>query len=195
MDTTTLTPTEIITITAWVDPIIDEHGHHPRSNYVEQWWLPTVGPTAVLAYRRITDRLAAQPHGVEINLNDLARQMGMAFRPGRNSAFANALNRLTMFGLSHRTADGYAVLRRAPQVAERHLRRLDDDLQQLHRDFVASIGTLDEFNRTHNIGLAMHHAGDSPDRIEHQLVAIGITVTVAAAIAANAAQLAAETNR
>lgn len=199
MDTTTstITPTETITITAWIDPIVEANGHHPRSMYVERFWLPVVGPTALLSYRRISDQLAVNPHGFDLDLAELARGMGMSYRPGTNSAFANAINRLTMFGIAHNTPAGIALRRRVPNVAYHHLRRLTDNMQQQHVEFLnaAPADTLDEFNRAHDIGLAMHHAGDSPDRIEHQLVVIGITGTVAAAIAANAAQLAAKVHR
>ena len=28
----------------WLDPVIDELGHDPRSAYVETFWLPVLGP-------------------------------------------------------------------------------------------------------------------------------------------------------
>ena len=35
-----------LSISAWSDPIIDTLGHDPRSDYVERFWLPTLGPTS-----------------------------------------------------------------------------------------------------------------------------------------------------
>ena len=195
--TSTITPTETVTVTAWIDPLVEATGHHPRSIYVEQFWLPVIGPTALLSYRRISDHLAANPHGFDLDLGELARGMGMSYRPGANSAFAKAINRLTMFGIAHSTPTGIALRRRVPNVAYRQLHRLTDNMQQQHVNFVSTTtaDTLDEFNRAHDIGLAMHHTGDSPDRIEYQLIAIGITGTIAAAIAANTAQLATGAHR
>ena len=38
----------LIRITPWIDPVVDQHGHDPRSSYVERFWLGTLGPTSVL---------------------------------------------------------------------------------------------------------------------------------------------------
>ena len=46
-------PVPTISITPWADPIIDTLGHDPRSEYVERFWLPTLGPTTLLLLRRI----------------------------------------------------------------------------------------------------------------------------------------------
>jgi hypothetical protein len=34
-------------VEAWLDPVIDEVGHDPRSAYVEEFWLPILGPTTI----------------------------------------------------------------------------------------------------------------------------------------------------
>ncbi len=34
-------------IVAWTDPVIDTLGHDPRSWYVEQFWLPVIGPPTI----------------------------------------------------------------------------------------------------------------------------------------------------
>jgi len=33
-----------LTIRAWEDPVVDALGHDPRSEYVERFWLPVLGP-------------------------------------------------------------------------------------------------------------------------------------------------------
>lgn len=35
-------------------PILEAIGHHPTSDYAEQFWLPVVGPSALWAHRRLT---------------------------------------------------------------------------------------------------------------------------------------------
>jgi hypothetical protein len=32
----------------WIDPVVDRRGHDPRSTYVEQFWLGTLGPSGVV---------------------------------------------------------------------------------------------------------------------------------------------------
>ena len=39
------TPTEHLTIRPWPDVLIDAHGHDPRSEYVETYWLGILGPS------------------------------------------------------------------------------------------------------------------------------------------------------
>jgi hypothetical protein len=50
-----------LTIRPWTDPVIDTLGYDPRSRYVETFWLPTLGPTALLLLRHLADRFDRQP--------------------------------------------------------------------------------------------------------------------------------------
>jgi hypothetical protein len=52
-----------LTIVPWPEPIIDTLGHDPRSLYVETFWLPILGPTAVLLLRHLATRLEETPRG------------------------------------------------------------------------------------------------------------------------------------
>ena len=45
-----------IRVTPWPDPVLDVLGHDPRSWYAETFWLPTLGPTALLLMRHLADR-------------------------------------------------------------------------------------------------------------------------------------------
>ena len=38
-----------IHVRAWTDPVIDQLGHDPRSQYVEWFWLSVLGPAACFA--------------------------------------------------------------------------------------------------------------------------------------------------
>ena len=51
-------PLKVIRMT---DPVIDELGHDVRSAYVETYWLPILGPTAIWATRRMADWLDESP--------------------------------------------------------------------------------------------------------------------------------------
>ncbi len=48
-------------IKPWNDPVVDTLGHDPRSRYVETFWLPTLGPTALLLLRHLADRFDRNP--------------------------------------------------------------------------------------------------------------------------------------
>jgi len=194
MEPTTLNTTTpdstTIALTALIDPTVEAIGHDPRSRYVETYWLGILGPTASWVLRRTTDLLDTHPGGIEIDLTELAREMGLSYTVGRSSPFAKAIQRLIMFGLAHNTPFGIAVRRSIPDVAHRHVRRMTDALQSRHAfDVAAPAPTLDDFTRAHTIALAMRSAGDDTARIERQLVAIGAAVAVAEAIAANLAEL------
>ncbi len=178
-----------VVIRPWVDALVDEDGHDPRSRYVEQFWLGVLGPTATWVLRRLVAGLERHPEGYELDLSLTAKTMGLSYNPGRSSPFAKALQRCTMFGLAHQTSDGLAIRRRIPTVAHRHLRRMPDAVQLAHAEWTNSCITIDSLSRAHRIALAMLESGDDLGAIEHQLVAVGIDDVTAAEVADNACRL------
>ena len=56
---------QLVRITPWPDPVLDVLGHDPRSWYVETFWLPTLGPTALLLLRHLADRFEEHPEGLD----------------------------------------------------------------------------------------------------------------------------------
>ena len=178
-----------LVIRPWIDPLVDDDGHDPRSRYVEQFWLGVLGPTATWILRRLVAGLERHPNGYELDLALTAKMMGLSYTAGRSSPFAKALQRCTMFGLAHQTSDGLAVRRRVPAVAHRHLRRMPEAAQVAHDEWERSSITIDALSRAHRIALAMHESGDDLGVIEHQLVAVGIDDVTAAEVADNAARL------
>ena len=182
-------PPRTVTIRAWVDPLVDETGHDPRSRYVELFWLGVLGPTATWLLRRLASGLEEHPDGYELDLSVTASAMGMSYSAGRTSPFAKALQRCTMFGLAHQTSYGLAVRRRIPDVAHRHLRRMPEAVRLEHDSWHHEHSSIEEFARAHRLAVAMLEAGDDVAMIEHQLVALGIGAATAAEVADNAAQL------
>ena len=134
MDPTTLIPSPAM-IRPWIDPIVDERGHDPRSAYVERYWLGVIGPTATWIMRRFAAGFDAEPTGFSLDLEHTASTMGLTFSKGHNSPFGKALHRCVMFGLARPLSDGFAVRRRFPSVAQRHLKRLPVDLQSTHEEW------------------------------------------------------------
>ncbi len=142
MDVIHLIPTPA-TIRPWVDPIVDERGHDPRSAYVERYWLGVIGPTATWIMRRIADEFDRQPSGFSLDLDHTATSMGLSFTKGHNSPFGKALHRCVMFGLAQPISDGLVVRRRFPTVAQRHLKRLPDDVRTEHEDWARRTTRID----------------------------------------------------
>jgi len=178
-----------ITIRPWIDPLVDDGGHDPRSRYVEVFWLGVLGPTATWLVRRLSTGLTENPDGYTVDLAATAKMMGLSYSTGRSSPFSKALQRCTMFGLAHQTSDGLAIRRRIPTVAHRHLRRMPPEVQAEHAEWERSITSSDDIGRAHQIAIAMLDAGDDADAIERQLVAVGVSDAVAAEVADNAARL------
>lgn len=152
----------VAVIRPWHDPLVDERGHDPRSSYAEKYWLGVIGPTASWIMRRFADEFDDAPDGFTIDLAHTASSMGLSYLRGAQSPFGKALHRCVMFGLAHATDDGWAVRRRVPSVARRHLSRLPDDLRDAHEAWARAAARADR------------------REIEQQLVDAGIPPAIAA---------------
>ncbi len=125
-------------VTPWTDPVLDLVGHDPRSWYVETFWLPTLGPTALLLLRHLADRFERTPGGITLPVADTAAALGLGPRDGEHSPLVRTLTRLQQFDLAQRAADDSVAVRRTlPPVHRRHVRRLPVPLQATHADWVA----------------------------------------------------------
>ena len=80
-----------------------------RDIYVETYWLPILGPSAVLAVRRIADWLDHDPAGVHINLVDFGASLGVGTGTGRNTQINRTLGRLIDFRLARISGDHLEV--------------------------------------------------------------------------------------
>lgn len=136
-----------VTISRWYPgPQENDVGlmHRVDSYYVEQFYLPVLGPTATWLLRRLHARLVDNHDlDVELDLVDLASDMGMSFRPGINNAFAKALHRLVMFGCAHQTRDGFAIRAELFTLTSRQLRRLTAGQQFKHHVTIEQLHELD----------------------------------------------------
>lgn len=181
--------TQRVIVRPWIDPVVDDDGHDPRSRYVETFWLGVLGPTATWLLRRLVAGLELAPDGYELDLDATARAMGLRFTPGRTSPFSRALERCVMFGVAHPVTGGLAVRRRIPEISSRHLRRMPEDVQAAHAEWTHHTISYDELHRAHELATTMIGLGDDPTVIEHHLVALGMSDAVAAEAADNAYRL------
>ena len=133
----------------WVDSVIDEVGHDPRSAYVETFWLPVLGPSTTWLLRHLTTRLEESPEGIELDVEETARALGLGERLGPNAPFARTIKRCVDFSMAEwRGPMHLAARRRLPPLTRRHLRRLPESLQTRHEALHEA-----------------HHADPGPERL------------------------------
>jgi len=117
----------------WLDPVIDEVGYDPRSAYVETFWLAVLGPSTTWLLRQLAIRLEESAGGIEIDVEDTARSLGLGERLGPNAPFARTLKRCVDFDMAEWRGPGLLAVRRVlPPLARRHIRRLPESLQTRH---------------------------------------------------------------
>ena len=168
-----------LTITAWLDPVVDALGYDPRSSYVETYWLGILGPSTTWLLRRLVAVLEESPEGREVDLDDTARCLGLSARRGRHSPFRRSVDRLVQFQLARRDADdALAVRRRVPPLARRQLLRLPDSLQQAHHDLEARLAgrtpAEETRERARRLALSLVDLGEDFETIERQLLRWGL---------------------
>jgi hypothetical protein len=172
-----------LTIAPWPDPIIDTLGHDPRSEYVERFWLPTLGPTSLLLLRRLAGHLQREPEGCTLDVADLSQAMGLGAREGTSSPLYRSLDRLTQFELACSPASRtYAVRRTVPPVNRRHVARLPASLQRAHETWIEerlSTSPLEHARtRARRVAFVLFEQGDDLGTVEHALLDIGFHPTI-----------------
>lgn len=171
---TALLAAESLMILPWHDPLVDTIGHDVRSQYVELFWLNVLGPTATWALRRLVTGLDRYPLGYELDPIETAGMLGLAYTTGTSSSFSRALQRCVLFGMAQPLPGGLAVRRRVPPVAERHLARMPEGLRSLHVPWTVRECAIDDLTRGRSLAEVMLAAGDEPEVVERQLLAVGV---------------------
>ena len=168
----------MLTIKPWPDPVIDTLGHDPRSLYVETFWLPTLGPTALLLLRHLAQRFDQRPEGLELPVADTSQALGLGQRDGNSSPLVRTLTRLAQFDLACDDGRGtVAVRRNLPPINTRHVRRLPVELQAAHAEWAEAQlaqGPLTAARgRARRLAATLLEQGDDPDHVERVLHATG----------------------
>ena len=123
---------QTLVVVPWHDPVVDTNGHCVLSRYVEHFWLPVLGPSALWILRRIVIGFEEFPGGFEIDVPYMASAVGLSFNAGANSSFTRSLQRCTMFGAAQALQGGLAVRQFLPTLSNRQLQRLPLTLRQAH---------------------------------------------------------------
>ena len=159
----------------WVDLCTDAHrGHHPRSPYVELFWLGVLGPSATWLIRRLAMRLEEEPEGYAVNTAEIAGEIGLGSRQALQSAFDRAFDRCCRFGLMQRGRHNTLFVRtRLPDLTSRMAERLPPHLRTTHDHWHRRQGTdpedADMLVRARHLAMALLACGDEPDAAERQL--------------------------
>lgn len=167
-----------IRIVAWPDPVLDTLGHDPRSRYVEEFWLPTLGPTCVLLLRHLADRFDHDPDGFVIDAALTSSGLGLGHRDAAHTPLRRSINRLVTFGLAHHPdAATLQVRRNVPPIQRHHVRRLPEPIRQRHHDWISAtlaVAPHDEIRRrARSSAFVLVEQGADRDALERALLQIG----------------------
>ncbi len=168
----------LLRVVRWTPADGGAGGHDPREHYVEQFWLPVLGPSAVWIIRRMADRFDDEPDGFDLDLDELARCLGLGPTASRYSPVRRAVARCTRFGIARSDGPTLAVLERLPSIPPRHLIRLPIPLQERHRAWAEEHADLDEAvrlrRRARLVALDLRDLGVDDASIERHLLRRGV---------------------
>ena len=122
-----------MTFVPWVGGGLGRTGWDPRSAYVERFWVGVVGPSVIWLMRLLAREFDELESGVSLTLDmeEVARRLGLRYRGGRHSSLMRALNRAELFRLIRRRYDGVIeVACLMPPVPQRMRGRLPERFQQ-----------------------------------------------------------------
>ena len=162
----------------WSDVYLQTYGHHPRSPYVEYFWLGVLGPSSTWLARRLALRLEEAPEGFELDTREVTRELGLGSRQALQAAFDRAFDRCCRFGLMQRGHRNTLFVRtRLPDLTPRMAERLPGGLRAAHdlwrrREAHEQNGTGEGsaiLTRARHLAMALLACGDDPERVEGQL--------------------------
>ncbi len=132
----------MLCVVPWIDPLVDHTGHHPRSDYVERFWLACLGPSSTWLIRTFSWGFTSSPHGFNLDLPETAKALGMGDGMGRNSPFIRSLTRVCQFDLAamdDQHPSGTLVLRARttlPWLSRRLAASLPMSLREEHQSWL-----------------------------------------------------------
>ena len=115
-------------------PILEALGHHPTSEYAEQFWLPVIGPSALWAQRRLNAGFVGGRDSYQLDLTDLGREIGLGAGTGRNSLVVRTVSRLVDFHLAEIVDGRLGVSTMLPPLSRRQATRLPEHLATRHQE-------------------------------------------------------------
>jgi hypothetical protein len=187
--TDTESPTHL-TVVAWFDPFLAQHGYDPRSAYVERFWLGVLGPSATWLVRRLARGLDSLPDGFRINLADTARALGLGEGTGRNSMVVRTVERTCQFGAAQLHArDRLAVRTHLAPLNARQLKRLPLAVQTAHDTWMNTPIDDEQRRRAVTLAVGLLERGVDQWTVEQHLASYGFADRLAHEASRDAAVL------
>ena len=164
---------EEITLIPWLDHRVDAYGHDPRSAYVEQFWLATLGPATTWFLRHCAD-LLDETGSTRVSLRETASTLGIGHEGGARSAMAKTVARACRFRAARSVGSTTLAVRlRLPQLSHRQVQRLPKPVQRRHDEFLATNSSPDAVGeqqpRARQLALCLIECGDTISEAERQL--------------------------
>ena len=123
-----------VSVRLWGDPPGDGEVVPSRSAYVDQFWLPLLGPVATCTARLLACHLSQDPGPVTILMRDLATSLGVDARSSAPAVLVSAFQRLEEMQILANGPDGALLVRHGfPHLGPIELGRLPFALQEAHR--------------------------------------------------------------
>ena len=169
----TILDSEVITLIPWIDHRVDATGHDPRSSYVEQFWLGTLGPSTTLFLRHCAT-LLDHADSRSVNLRETASVLGIGHEGGARSAMAKTVARACRFRAARSVGSSTLAVRlRLPQLSHRQVQRLPESAQRCHKEFVAASLSPDAMcrhqSRARRLAACLIECGDGINEAERLL--------------------------
>ncbi|MGH9047607.1 MAG: hypothetical protein ACRDVW_09895 [Acidimicrobiales bacterium] len=166
-------------VVRWDHPDVEHIGADPRSLYAERFWLPVLGPSAIWFLRRVADLFEEQPDVLDLDLDGLARALGLGASRSRHSPLRRAIARCVHFDVARPVgAEALAVRPLLPPLTARHLIRLSLELQEQHRVWEAERsqddGSVRLRRRARLVALDLRDLGVDDACIERHLLRRGV---------------------
>ena len=124
------------------DPILDRVGFPLDHPYVERVYCSVLGPSSVLLLRRAGELFNEHPRGVEVDLVELSRSLGLgapsdADDVGRHSPLRRTMDRLVRFRMASWLDDARLGVHPKVPALERHrAARLPETVQTAHHQLL-----------------------------------------------------------
>ena len=175
---------DVITLIPWIDHRVDAFGHDPRSTYVEQFWLGTLGPSTIWFLRHCANLLDAA-ESTAVNLRETATTLGIGHEGGSRSAMSKTVARACRFRAARAVGSASLAVRlRLPQLSYRQLQRLPEPVQRRHEEFIGANLSHDAIcrqqSRARRLAVCLIECGDSYDQAERLLARMGFHPAIAA---------------
>ncbi len=163
-----------LTVRPWHDPVLEQHGHDPRSAYIERFWLPIVGPSCTLLMRHLATRFDDEPEGFELDLRDASRRIGIGSNQAPSATFVRTVERSVSFGFAQLADDSILLVRtRLPSLNRRQTLRLPRRVQDEHATWLdlhrEQSGSEQLQRRARALALSLFELGEDIDATERQL--------------------------